>query len=524
MTKLLTAAEMRAIEGAAIESGRVTGLELMERAGRGVVGAVLDWWPRLAAAPHRAAVFCGPGNNGGDGFVIARLLRDRGWEVTLRLLGNPGKLPPDAASNAERWREAGEVRPFEDGEAGALVERADLVVDALFGTGLARPVEGTGRFFAATGAAVGSGEGAPLIVSVDLPSGLCADSGRPLVPPVGEAEGSVFAHGTVTFHRPKRGHCLGEGYRRSGLLRVVDIGLDGAPDDAARLVGREDIVAPPVLRQLAKQEGNHKYQHGHALVLAGGPGTGGAGRLAARGALRIGAGAVTLGVPPAAVPENAAQLDAIMLRPVEGLAEFLAGPGSKMNAVCLGPGMGRGGATREAVEAACRSGRPVVLDADALTSFEDDPDTLFALLHERCVLTPHLGEFGRIFPDLARRLRGPADRGPAFSKIDATREAAARSGAVVLLKGGATVIADPGGRVRVSTSARERSAPWLATAGAGDVLAGFIVGLLARGLAPRDAAATAAWLHVEAARRFGPGLIAEDLPEQIPAVFRDLGL
>ena len=291
-------------------------------------------------------------------------------------------------------------------------------------------------------------------------------------------------------------------------------------------------MSGPVVRQIGAPQTfdlgkrrQHKYAHGHALILSGGVGKGGAARLAARGALRIGAGLVTVGPPPAAIIENAAQLDAIMLRPVadaDTLAEILED--ERMNALCLGPGLGVGARTLGLVAAALGAKRRTVLDADALTSFAEDPSKLFALLHEKCVLTPHPGEFARLFPDLAAKLSEPPIKGPAYSKVDAAREAAARVGCMVLLKGPDTVIADPQGRAAINSAHYERAAPWLATAGSGDVLAGMITGLLARGFAPMSAAETAAWLHVEAARKFGPGLIAEDLPEMIPAVFRDLGL
>ena len=248
--------------------------------------------------------------------------------------------------------------------------------------------------------------------------------------------------------------------------------------------------------------------------------------MAARGALRVGAGLVTLGVPGSAQMEVACQITALMLRRVEdgeGLAEALED--ERLNALCLGPGMGMERA-RDLVPVAVRAQRApyVVLDADALTAFADDPEALFALLHDKCVLTPHGGEFARLFPDIAEKLHAPAVNGPAYSKVDATREAAKRAGCVVLFKGPDTVIAAPDGRCSINSAQYERAAPWLATAGAGDVLAGFITGLLARGFAPMQAAETGAWLHVECARAFGPGLIAEDLPEQLPNVFRELGL
>ena len=294
---------------------------------------------------------------------------------------------------------------------------------------------------------------------------------------------------------------------------------------------------------LKKSSGDHKYSHGHALILSGPSGRGGAARLAARGALRIGAGVVTVGCPPDAVPEHAARLDAVMLRGVvDGLAleEMLADP--RINAVCVGPGLGIDAWGREVVAGAlrCRSeARPtgpdvgrdsdrhtlpnLVLDADALTILSQNPD-LFAALHGACVLTPHAGEFARLFPDIAEKLAAPATKGPAYSKVDATREAAKRAGCVVLYKGPDTVIADPTGRCAINSAHYDRAAPWLATAGSGDVLAGFITGLLARGFSPFDAACTGAWLHVECALSFGPGLIAEDLPEELPKVFRALGL
>ncbi|RMH50756.1 MAG: NAD(P)H-hydrate dehydratase, partial [Alphaproteobacteria bacterium] len=235
-----------------------------------------------------------------------------------------------------------------------------------------------------------------------------------------------------------------------------------------------------------------------------------------------GAGLVTVGCPPAALIENAARLDAVMLRPVADAAALSAVlEDGRINALCLGPGLGVARA-RALLPAALGAGRAAVLDADALTAFAEDPAKLFATLHEGCVLTPHMGEFGRLFPDLRARLEAPAPRGPAWSKLDAARAAAARAGCVVLLKGADTVIADPAGRVAVVSAHYDRAAPWLATAGSGDVLAGFVTGLLARGMAPMQAAAAAAWLHVECARDFGPGLIAEDLPERLPAVLRAL--
>lgn len=518
--ELLTAAEMRGAEEMAIASGGVTGLELMERAGRGVVDAALAWRPELSRAPGRAAVLCGPGNNGGDGFVIARLLVDRGWTVEAFFYGDVARLPADAAENHRRWLAmGGEVQPLE--AAGPALPHADLVIDALFGTGLTRPLEGAA---AALAEEVSGTLSLGRFVAVDAPSGVCLDSGRAL--------GAAFhAELTVTFHRPKLGHHIGDGPGRAGALQVVDIDLGAGLAIADLGVPRPGGAAPVAALierpkvWLGKGAGGHKYSHGHALVLAGGVGKGGAARLAARAALRLGAGLVTVAPPPAALIENAARLDAIMLhavRDAEALAELLAD--ERLNAVVAGPGLGVGEVTRAKVAAALGGeGRGVVLDADALTSFAETPEELFALTRgKRVVLTPHLGEFGRLFPDLKARLDEPATRGPAYSKVAAAREAAARAGCVVLLKGPDTLIADPSGEASVVSAHYERACPWLATAGSGDVLAGLIGGLLARRFAPKRAVETAAWLHQEAARRFGPGLIAEDLPEEMPALLRDL--
>ena len=588
---LLTAAAMRAAEQAAFAAG-CDARALMERAGAEVVAAIFERFPELGGrgpGPERqAAVLCGPGGNGGDGYVIARRLAERGWRVRVLALGRPAE-GSDAAAMAAAWAAiGGEVEDLAALDAPALSRAVAapgaLLVDALFGIGLARPLSGA---LAELGADEGDGPAVPGVrrVAVDVPSGLCADSGRRL-------GGALPADLTVTFHAAKPGHFLADGPRLCGRLAVRDIGLGpwlaaagrarreaqaaaapaGAPgggaacirellEDAAEGPARRarlrDLAAPaddpaqsaarraellaalaertpgaltsietvgrPDPGWLAKGAGDHKYGHGHLLALSGGVGRGGAARMAARAALRVGAGLVTLGCPPAALIENAARLDAVMLRAVKDVGALGAMlEDLRLNALLLGPGLGAPERVRPLVEAALAAERATVLDADALTAFAGDPAALFARLHPGCVLTPHGGEFARLFPDLAARLSAPAERGPAVSRLDVAREAAARAGAVVLLKGADTVIAAPDGRVRIHAAAYGRAAPWLATAGAGDVLAGLIAGLMARDLAPFDAASTAAWLHVEAARRFGPGLIAEDLPEALPGVLASL--
>ena len=561
MTVVLTAAEMRAVEQAAMSSGEVTGLDLMERAGRGVVHATFGRWPDLARSSLRARVLCGPGNNGGDGFVVARLLTEWGWEVEVSFLGAPDRLPPDAKTNFEKWRQlAGTGPDLGTGRADASPAAGpppDLLVDALFGTGLCRPlgtpfsdeVEHWGGFSTEGGIREAPSQGRSFrVVSVDIPSGLCADSGRVL-------GASIRADLTVTFHAPKRGHFLERGMDLCGMLEVVSLGLD----DRSRTVAANAAPAPEAGVRLAgagadpgrlRKVRGHKYDHGHVLVVSGGPGRTGAARLAARGALRIGAGLVTIACPEAALAEVAGQTTAVMCRTLEGAAGLReALEDERLSALCLGPGLGVGKDARALVQtalAAPRSqaarnggsarpdsgaigsdddragGRPVVLDADALTCFREDPEILFSALHENCVLTPHAGEFGRLFPDIAERLAAPATAGPARSKIDATREAARRAGCTILFKGPDTVISDSSGRCVVNSSVRERDAPWLATAGSGDVLAGFVAGLLARGFAPLEAAEAAAWLHTECAISFGPGLVAEDMPEELPKVFRQM--
>ncbi|KUJ82142.1 bifunctional ADP-dependent NAD(P)H-hydrate dehydratase/NAD(P)H-hydrate epimerase [Ruegeria profundi] len=524
MTRLLTAGQMKAIEGAAIDSGAVTGLQLMECAGQGVVDAILEEWPELgkigvsnasgqkAKGSFGAVVLCGPGNNGGDGLVVARLLKAQGWTVKVFLFGDPDKLPPDARVNYEKWRQLGPVGDLTAKDALGGIAEPDLIIDAIFGTGLVRRIEGVlAQVLQSLDALIL--RKAVRVVAIDTPSGLCADSGKSL----GTYSGADL---TVAFHSAKRGHYLNCGAEKSGRLLVKPIGLDEIWNERAE--GPIVELAQGVPQSVGKTTQTHKYSYGHALILSGGAGKTGAARLAARGALRIGAGLVTLGVPPAAQMEVASQVTAIMLKRVEGadhLSEVLQD--ERLNAVCLGPGLGVERA-RDLVPATLQAKRATVLDADALTPFADDPSVLFTNLHENCVLTPHAGEFARLFPDIAEKLTAMPEKGPAFSKVDATQEAAMRAGCVILFKGPDTVIAAPDGQCAINAALYARTAPWLATAGAGDVLAGFVTGLLARGLTPMQAAGVAAWLHVECARIFGPGLIAEDLPEQLPLVLKSL--
>ncbi len=487
--ELLTSGQMTRADRLAVAGG-VASLTLMENAGRAVADEAAQMW----AADARVAVLCGPGNNGGDGFVAARHLRDRGYDVRLALLGDHAALKGDAAAMAQRY--AGTVTPLPT----FTLDGAQLIVDALFGAGLTHPLDGA----AAAAVEAMNASGCP-IVAVDVPSGLDGTTGAAAGP-------VVHAQRTVTFFRRKPGHLLLPGRAYCGSVRVADIGI---PDAVLGEIDPRTWANAPGLWLSAfprpRLEG-HKYDRGHALVVSGPLARTGAARMGARGALRIGAGLVTVASPPDALAVNAAHLTAIMLAPFEGaagLAQILSD--KRKNAVLLGPALGVGAATRELVTAALASGAAAVLDADALTSFAAEAAVLAravaATPSRPVVITPHEGEFRRLFPALGEG-----------SKLDRARFAARESRAVVVLKGADTVIAAPDGRAAIN----ENSPPWLATAGAGDVLGGFIAGLLAQGMPAFEAACAAVWLHGEAAAEFGPGLIAGDLPERLPAVLAKL--
>ncbi len=473
------------------EAAGVKSIELMENAGRAVADAVCAFTPAA-----RVLVLCGPGNNGGDGFCTARHLKQRNYDVELRTISDPSKLKGDAAEMARRW-----------GGPVALASTASLpdctiIVDALFGAGLSRPLTG----LAADIVRAANASGQP-IIAVDVPSGLHGDLGRPMD---GRDGVCIRAAGTVTFFRPKPAHFLMPGRMFCGPVTVADIGIPGQVLNTIRPALFANGPALWKARFPTPQPDGHKYKRGHAVIVSGPVHATGAARLGARGALRVGAGLVSVASPPDAIGVNAAHLTAIMVKPFDGpkgLSALLSD--HRLNAVAIGPGCGVGTQTQDLVAAVLASGAAAVLDADALTSFSEDPGLLFRQLHGKSVLTPHEGECERIFPGLL---------GAAASRLQAAREAAAKAGCVVLLKGADTVIAAPSGQAAINSNAP----PWLATAGAGDVLSGMIAGLLAEGMNAFDAACAAAWLHGEAATKFGPGLIAEDIPEMIPAVYREL--
>jgi hydroxyethylthiazole kinase-like uncharacterized protein yjeF len=478
---LLTVAEMGRADALAVEAG-ILSLDLMEKAGAAVTAEIKTGW-----AKQPIAVLCGPGNNGGDGFVVARLLKEDGWPVRLALLGSLDNLKGDAAVNAERWG-----GPVEALDPSILADRP-LVVDALFGAGLARPLEGPSLAIVET-----INTEVLDCIAVDMPSGVHGDSGEIL----GDAPRSKR---TVSFFRAKPGHWLQPGRERAGDLVIADIGI---PEHVLGTIAPSTFINGPGLWGAVypwPSASANKYDRGHAVIVGGGDMTGAA-RLVARGARRIGAGLVTIASPPDATAIYAADWPGTMVQPIAddaGLEAVLED--RRKNAIVIGPGAGLGPETRGRVLACLAADRPCVIDADGLTVFGDRPNDLFDAIASPCVLTPHDGEFARLFDSDG-------------NKLERCRRAAVLSGAVVLLKGSDTVIASPDGRAVVNGTAP----PDLATGGSGDVLAGFITGLLAQGMDAFNAACAGTWLHGRAAACFGPGLIAEDLPDMVPTVLREL--
>jgi len=465
----------------------VPGPILMENAGTAVTHEILRRWSN-----RTVTILCGPGNNGGDGFVIARLLKQAGWPVRLALLGSRDRLPSDALYHAKLWE--GPIEPL----TSAAIEGAALVVDALFGAGLNRPLSNDVRELLRAVA-----QRAVPVVAVDVPSGVLGDTGESL--------GAIAANCTVTFVRKKPGHLLQPGCSLCGDIMVAEI---GTPAPVLESMGVEVCENDPALwradlPQLHAQ--GHKYSRGHALLYGGYPMTGAA-RMAARAAARAGAGLTTIATSAEAFPIYAAALTSIMVQPLSGPEGFATLFGDhRYSAALIGPGAGVNNITRKSILALLAARKPVVLDADALSVFTSDPATLFNAVHGPCVMTPHEGEFARIFsaPELAAA---------GGDKLTRARAAARTSGAIIVLKGSDTVIAAPDGRAIVNSNAPST----LATAGSGDVLAGIILGLLAQGMDTFLAAAAAVWMHGAAANDFGPGLIAEDLADLLPGVWRRL--
>ncbi len=475
---LLTVAEMARADALTIASG-ISGVRLMEAAGRAVAVVAARRW-----TPRPVVVLCGPGNNGGDGYVAARWLARAGWPVTVAALVAPDRLSGDAAHHARLWD--GAVVPL----APEALEGAELVIDAIFGAGLSRPVEG------AVAATLGRAAGAAIpILAVDVPSGVDGDTG-------GVLGLAVAAAATVTFFRRKPGHLLLPGRGLCGATIVADIGIPAMMLDAIRPMANANGPALWQGRRRRRGADDHKYRFGHAVVCGGGRLTG-AGRLAAHAAARVGAGLVTVTAPAAALPSYAGLPAALLMAAEEETPALLAD--ARRNAWLLGPGGGAGPALRSKVLEVLAAGRSAVLDADALTAFADDPRRLFGAIRAPTILTPHDGEFSRLFAiDGDRLVRA--------------RHAAAVSGAVVVLKGADSVVAAPDGRAAIN----ENAPPALATAGTGDVLAGLTVGLLAQGMPAFEAACMAVWLHGAAGAQCGPGMIADDLAAAVAQVLMEV--
>lgn len=522
--ELLTNAEMAAADRLTIASG-APGSFLMEHAG----AAVAQEASLLAPRHGSVVVLCGPGNNGGDGFVAARLLEARGFSIALGLLGQADALRGDAAFAAKAW--GGEILPID----AVGLDAADVAIDALFGAGLSRDLDGLASATVTRLNEWSRAQKKP-VLSIDVPSGIDGSSGQ--------IRGvAVRARRTVTFFRRKPGHLLLPGRLHCGETIVADIGISATV--LATIKPQIRANGPAAWGELypVPRVNGHKYSRGHALVLSGGLAHTGAARLAARGALRAGAGLVSVATPAAALIVHAAALTAIMTCVCDG-PDGLTGilQDRRKNALVMGPGLGVGAITRsmaraalEAEKGALEPRRAIVLDADALTSFAGDAVALARAIRASrapVVLTPHDGEFARLFGDLTAKCEGQwAELEPradvlhkrmlalhSDSKLERARAAASLIGAVVVLKGPDTVVADPCGGASIADNAP----PWLATAGSGDVLAGMIGGLLAQAMPCFEAASAAVWLHGAAAQQFGPGLVAEDIPECLPPVLRAL--
>ncbi|WP_096358857.1 NAD(P)H-hydrate dehydratase [Variibacter gotjawalensis] len=481
--ELLTTAEMNSADRAAISAG-TPGIDLMEAAGAAVAEAAEALVPSGSIA-----IVCGPGNNGGDGFVAARLLAERGRSVRVFLVGERNRLKGDAADAAKRWSRDVLTPDAIDFSGDALV------IDALFGAGLARPVDGAAR---RTIQAMNT-SGAK-VLSVDLPSGISGDSGA-------ELGVAVKATASVTFFRLKPGHLLFPGRVHCGAVTCTDIGIPATV--LSEIKPRTFHNFPALWARdfpMPRLDG-HKYARGHVAVHSGGLTSTGASRLAARSALRTGAGLVSIASPTDALVVHTASNLAVMVREVPNAETFRAMLSDRrFTAAVVGPGGGVGQAMRQMVRAAAQSHVAMVLDADALTSFVNNLPGLTSTIRKSrtAVLTPHEGEFARLFGEMPG------------SKPDRAREAARQSGAVVVLKGPDTVIAAPDGRAAINDNAP----PWLATAGSGDVLAGTVAGLLAQSMPGFEAACAAVWLHGEAANAFGVGLIADDISDVYPSILK----
>ena len=478
---LLTPTQMSDADRSAEVAG-VAGPAMMEAAGGAVAVAIGERWPM-----RPVTLLCGPGNNGGDGFVVARHLEAAGWPVKVALLGAREKLSGYAARAASLWK--GDLVPFSPDS----LDSAGVIVDAIFGAGLSRSLDGQALVLVEAM----KSRHVP-ICAVDVPSGLDGASGM-------VRGAAASADLTVTFFRKKPGHLLYPGRALCGDIVLADIGTPVSVLDDISPNTWENGPGLWLDSYPWPQPESYKYKRGEVMVL-GGEAITGASRLTTLAASRAGAGMVTLAAPAAVWSIYATSLVNAIVHSFTGAAGWEALLADKRrNVIAIGPGAGVGAVTRQYVVAALATKRATVLDADALTSFAEAPDDLFRAIDGPCVMTPHAGEFMRLY-----HFEG--------DKLERARAAAKQSGAIILLKGPDTVIAAPDGRAIINSNAPAQ----LATGGSGDVLTGIIAALLAQGMMPFEAAAAGAWLHGEAASEFGLGLIAEDLPGILPRVLQQL--
>lgn len=475
MIELLTPKQMNEADHLTIEGG-VPGIQLIQSAGDVLLMAVHSHF----ANAHDVLIVSGIGNNGGDGFVLAERLANSGRNVSVTILGDASDISGDAKLAYDAMPD---TIKYDDHPN---YDNYDLIVDAIFGAGLCREIKGI------YAEAVSQINTSPTkVLSVDLPSGINGATGHIL-------GCAVQADVTATFFRKKPGHILCPGRFYCGEIALGQIGIQNAVLDEiapacylnAPHLWLDNYPFPDPL--------GHKYDKGHALAISAGLEKSGAARLMAKASLRIGAGLVTIACPQDTLSAHAARTDAIMLSPMDGLNDLLSD--ARINSICLGPGLDPDVHTRQLVEDVLKLDKSIVLDAGALTAFSNKPDDLFSAIGSRAaptILTPHDGEFARLFPEIDKSI----------GKIDQAKVAANLAGATIILKGPDTVIAEPNGRIAVSNNAPA----WLATAGSGDVLCGMISGLLAQGMPEFEAACAAVWFHGEAGNISGPGLISSEL-------------
>tara|TARA_B100001105_G_scaffold252249_1_gene243430 strand:+ start:1905 stop:3404 length:1500 start_codon:yes stop_codon:yes gene_type:complete len=490
ITEVLTSEQMYRADFLASKNG-ISSYQLMRNAGKRIAREIIKKHQK-----GRVLILCGRGNNGGDGFVVARLLSARGWPVQVGILKSLKKMKDDALRASEEWE--GVTFELSLPQLKKRINGCSVVVDALFGIGLNRPVKENIK-----GLINAINKSEIPCVSIDIPSGIDADSGKIL----GTA---IKANETISFFRPKLGHILFPGREYSGNLIISDIGI---PDSVIQKIKPTIFLNSPKLWNKKfpwPSYQDHKYSRGHALVMGGEEMTGAA-RLAARACLRIGSGLVTIAANKSSSKIYKMEMPEILSVTVDSLHDLKKIISDKRkNVFLVGPGIGVSRLSSKKVLLLLSKKRPCVLDADAISAFKDSPKKLFKSVFPRCVLTPHEGEFARLFPKIAKRKN--------INKVAKCVLAAFDANGVVLLKGSDTVISRPDGLSVVNCNAP----PTLATAGSGDVLAGIITGLIAQGMNSFDASVSGAWIHGEAAKLFGPGLVADDLPNLIPLVLKKI--